>query len=158
MGWLGKKYIAFVGSALVVLAGLLLLNWYDYLLFHTVAELFSIVVAGCVFIISWNSKEFQDTSAFTLLGIAFLCFGLLDGVHTLAYKGMPFFPGYDANLPTQLWIAARYMEATSLFAFSMLLGRTFNVRRVFCGYLVATGVLLALIFGRWFPDCFIPGQ
>jgi hypothetical protein len=33
---------------------LYLLSLYQYLLFHTVSELFSIVIAGCIFILSWN--------------------------------------------------------------------------------------------------------
>ena len=51
--------------------------------------------------------------------------GGLDLVHTLAYKGMGVFPGYDANLPTQLWVASRYIQALSL-----LLGYIFLEKRL----------------------------
>jgi hypothetical protein len=44
--------------------------------------------------------------------MAYLSVSFLDLIHTLAYKGMGVFPGFDANLPTQLWIAARLCSKT----------------------------------------------
>ncbi len=41
--------------------------------------------------------------------------GAIDLVHTLSYKGMGAFPNLGSNLPTQLWIIARYLESTGLF-------------------------------------------
>lgn len=143
---------------LLTLLGLVLLSAFDFLLFHTVAELFSIVIAFCVFILAWNSRQNEENSAFTLLGIAFLCVGILDGVHTLSYEGMPFFQAYSPNLPTQLWVATRYLEALSLLAFAMLLGKRFSVQIPVLGYgLLTVGILLATL-SRLFPDCYVQGQ
>ncbi|MFO8031030.1 MAG: MASE3 domain-containing protein [Desulfohalobiaceae bacterium] len=143
---------------LLILLGLALLSAYDFLLFHTVAELFSIVIACCVFILAWNSRHNVENSAFTLLGVAYLCIGILDGVHTLSYQGMPFFPGFDANLPTQLWIATRYLEALSLLLFALLMGSGFSLRLPVLGYGLLTLSILLLTLTRNFPDCYIEGQ
>ena len=52
-----------------------------------------------------------------MLGVSFLFVGIIDLIHTLAYSGMGIFVGYSSNLPTQLWISARYIQALSfLFA------------------------------------------
>ncbi|MFP4213993.1 MAG: MASE3 domain-containing protein [Desulfohalobiaceae bacterium] len=143
---------------LLTLLGLVLLSAFDFLLFHTVAELFSIVIACCVFILAWNSRQNEENSAFTLLGIAYLCVGILDGVHTLSYEGMPFFQAYSPNLPTQLWIATRCLEALSLLAFALLLGKRFSVQITALGYsLLTAGILLATL-SRLFPDCYVQGQ
>ncbi|MFP4034436.1 MAG: MASE3 domain-containing protein, partial [Desulfovermiculus sp.] len=158
MIWNRKELAVSLGVGGLGLAVLGLLSWYDFLLFHTVAELFSIVVAACVFIVTWNSRDNVDSTAYPLLGVAFLCIALLDGIHTLAYEGMPFFPAYDANLPTQLWIATRYLEALSLLGFVLLLGRRFPLGWPFAGYLLLTAGLVVLIFARLFPDCFVPGH
>jgi len=68
------------------------------------------------------------------------------------------FKGYDANLPTQLWISARYMQAFSLLLAGCFIRRTFRPPWVFLGYIMATGLLLTSIFTwRVFPDCFVEG-
>ena len=100
-----RKIGIYVTSALMLL-GLYLSSLYNYLLFHTLVEMFSIVVGCGIFIISWNSRRILDNNYLLFLGIAFLFIAFLDLIHTLAYKGMPIFQGYDADLPTQLWIAA----------------------------------------------------
>ena len=143
---------------LLTLMGLVLLSAFDYLLFHTVAELFSIVIACCVFILAWNSRQNVESSAFSLLGVAFLSVGILDGVHTLSYEGMPFFQAYSPNLPTQLWIATRYLEALSLLAFALLLGKRFRIEIPTLGYGLLTAGILLLTLGRLFPDCYVQGQ
>jgi hypothetical protein len=94
-----------------VLLGLYVTSLYSYLLFHSLAEIFSVIIAVGVFAIAWNSRRFLENNYLLFLGVAFLFVGLIDLLHTLAYKGMGVFPGFGANLPTQLWIAARYRRA-----------------------------------------------
>ena len=97
-----------VGVAAALLAVLYLASLYNYLLFHSIAEIFSIVVACGIFLVVWNSREYLNNNYLLFLGIAYLFVAGFDLVHTLAYKGMDIFVGYGANLPTQLWIAGRY--------------------------------------------------
>jgi len=143
---------------IVILLGLYLISLYHYLLFHSIAELFSIAVAFTVFMIAWNSRRIIDNNYLLFLGIAYLFIGTLDMVHTLAYKGMGVFQGYETNLPTQLWIATRYIESLALFIAPFFLRRKLKVNYVFLGYAVATLLLLISIF-YWniFPVCFIEG-
>ena len=80
-------------------------------------------------------------------------------VHTLAYKGMGIFIGYDANLPTQLWIASRYLLAGTLLAAPLLLRKNPAPWRVFAAFAAVTGALLLSIFVYpVFPDCYIEGS
>lgn len=150
------NYRSFLVGAFV-LAGLYLASLYSYLLFHSLAEMFSIVIAFSIFALAWNSRRITANAFFVFLGIAYLFIGALDLLHTLAYKGMGVFPGYDANLPTQLWIAARYVDALSLLAAPFLLGRRLNDRSVFLVYGIALAAILGTIFARVFPDCFLEG-
>ena len=71
-------------------------------------------------------------------------------------KGMGVFRGYDANLPTQLWIGARYVESLSLFIAPFYFNRKLRVGTVFFTYTGAIGLLFGTIF-FWsiFPDCFV---
>ncbi len=137
---------------------LYLTSLYSYLLFHSVAEVFSLVIAFSIFVIAWNARSRLDNNYLLFTGIAYFFVSGLDLVHTLSYKGMGVFPGYDANLPTQLWIAARYLQAITLVLAALFVRRGLEVRDVFLTYTAASAALLWLIFGRSFPDCFIEGK
>ncbi len=78
--------------------GLWLTGRVSYLLFHSLAELFSVLVAWGMFIVAWNSRRFVAHSFFLFLGVAFLAVGALDLLHMLSYKGMGVFPGATADL------------------------------------------------------------
>ncbi len=146
-----------VGST--VLICLYLTSFYSYLLFHSLAELFSVVVAGSIFIIAWNSRRFADAGYLLLLGIGYLCVGAIDLLHTLAYTGMGVFPGYGSNLPTQLWIAARYVESVTLLCAPLVFGRSLPIRFLIGVYTVIFAAVVGSIFS-WdiFPACFIDGE
>ena len=78
---------------ILILTGIFLTSLYNFLLFHSLAELFSIVIAFGIFIVVWNSRRFLDNNYLLFLGIAYLFVGAIDAVHTLAYKGMGVFRG-----------------------------------------------------------------
>jgi PAS domain S-box-containing protein len=151
------KYISILLGILVFL-GIYLTSHYDYLLFHSLAEIFSIVVACTIFMIAWNSRRFLDNNYLLFIGIAYLFVSGLDLIHTLAYKGMNIFQGYETNLPTQLWIATRYVQSLSLFIAPFFFGRKLKINYVFLGYAVVTSLLFISIF-YWdiFPVCLIEG-
>ncbi len=141
-----------------ILAALYLSSLYSYLLFHSLAELFGVVVAAGIFIVAWNSRRILENNYLLLLGVAYLFIGCLDLVHTLAYNGMGVFPGYETNLPTQLWISARYLESISLLIAPLFIGRRLIPAPALGLYAAATAALLALIFTGVFPDCFLEGK
>lgn len=131
----------------------------NYLLFHSLAELLSIAVAWGVFMLVWNSRRFVQNQALLFLGIALAFIGFLDLLHTLAYKGMGIFNMGDADQPTQLWIAARYFQASALLAFPLLFGRRPRPAGMFAALTLVTAALLLAIF-VWdvFPACYVDGR
>lgn len=147
-----------VFSGIIVLAGLYLINLYNYLVFHAFGEMFSIAVSFGIFMIAWNLKQFIENNFFLFLGISCLFIGSIDLLHTLTYKGMGVFQGYDSNLPTQLWIAGRYTQGLSFMLSFMLMNRKINAHVVSTGFSIWTSLLLLAIF-YWniFPDSFIEG-
>ena len=151
----GKISTLLVGG--VVLFGLYLAKLYNYLLFHTLAEIFSVVVACGIFMIAWNTRRIMDNNYFLFVGIASLCVGIIDLCHTMAYKGMGVFPGYGPDLATQLWIAARYLQSLALLVAPWFLGRTLKTGWTFTVFGAATALLLTAIFTGNFPACFVEG-
>ena len=144
---------------LMALTMLYISSHFNYLLFHSFAEIFSICIAYTVFIIAWNSKKYLDNGYLIFIGIAYLFVGILDLFHTLSYKGMAIFTDYDfyAN---QIWIATRFLESVSvLIAFAFLfIKRNINwtlVISVFC--FITTLILLSVFYWKIFPICFVEG-
>lgn len=142
----------------LTLAGLFLARLHSYLLFHAIAEGFSIVIACTIFVIAWNARRILDNHFFLLVGISMLSAATLDFVHTLAYRGMGVFPGYGANLPTQLWIAARFVESLSLLAAPFFVRRRLPAWWTLALFALVTTILLFAVFTPGgFPECFREG-
>jgi signal transduction histidine kinase len=152
------RKVLLVVAAAVSLAGLYLLSRFNYLLFHSAVEVFSLVIAFAIFVIAWNTRRMMDSSYLLFIGIACLFVGGVDLLHTLAYSGMGVFPEYGANLPTQLWIAMRYMLSFSFLAALFFANRKFRPSFIIAGYTVVTALLFGSIF-YWgnFPTAFTNG-
>jgi signal transduction histidine kinase len=152
------RKVLLVVAAAVSLAGFYLLSRFNYLLFHSAVEVFSLVIAFAIFVIAWNTRRMMDSSYLLFIGIACLFVGGVDLLHTLAYSGMGVFPEYGANLPTQLWIAMRYMLSFSFLAALFFANRKFRPSFIIAGYTVVTALLFGSIF-YWgnFPTAFTNG-
>ncbi|HJV24986.1 MAG TPA: EAL domain-containing protein [Aromatoleum sp.] len=142
----------------IAIFALYLSSRYSFLLFHSLVELFRVVILYGVFVLAWHGRRWSANGYLLVVGIASLYIGALEMLHTLAYKGVGIFDGFDANLPTQLWIAFRYLEAFALLIAALLVPRRPNPY-VLLGLFAASTVALAYtIFSGRFPDCFIEGQ
>lgn len=129
---------------------------YNYLLFHSLAELYAIVIACGIFIIAWNARRHYHNDYLLFIGIAYLFVAGFDTLHMLGYHGMSIFsapPGY--NLGPQLWLTARLLEAGALLLAPRFIRRPLRTGPVFSGYLLFSALALWSIFiARNFPDCF----
>jgi len=138
-------------------AGLLYyLSRANYLLFHGLAEIFGVVIAGAIAMIAWNTRHLVQRHFLLFIGLGYPFIALLGLLHTFAYKGLSVFPAAGANLPTQLWIAARYLESCTFLAAGHFLVHRLRPGLAVAGFTLVTALLLAAIF-VWpvFPDCFI---
>jgi len=149
----------------VIFIALYLISTVNYLLFHGIVELAGIAVAFSIFIIVWNTRRVISDGFFLIIGISFLFFGGIDLAHTLAYKGMGIFPGNSADLPTQLWIAARYFQSITFLVATLFIGRSLTRDRKYdVGIIIAVCTtvcaLLYMSIFVWqdFPHCFIEGS
>jgi len=150
-------------QGLIQLGAILILvylsSFYSYLLFHSLAEMISIVIAFGIFAVVWNSRRYSDNNYFLLVGISFFFVGIIDALHLMAYQGMAVFPhAPGANLATQLWLAERYLAVASFFLASFYIGKKLNGKITFYIYAVLTIVLLASIFLQIFPAAYVAGQ
>jgi len=149
----------------IILIALYFISLRNYLLFHGIVELAGIAVALCIFIIVWNTRTVITNTFFLIVGISFLFTGSFDLVHTLAYKGMGVFAVASSDLPTQLWIAARYFQSVTFLIATLFIGKSITKNRrydtgiIVITFTLACTILYASIFA-WqnFPQCFIDGS
>jgi len=131
----------------------------SYLLFHSLAELFSVVIAATFFLLAWHTRRHTGNPALVSLGIVYLSVAVLDVFHTLAFPGMDVFatPPYAAN---QVWVVARSLQALGLCAFTFFEPREDrNFAWIFAGSAaVAVGGLVWIFVLETFPVCYLEGS
>ena len=152
-----KRYAThflFVGSVI----GLFFISRVDFTVFHLIAELYTIIIAASMFVIMWNSRQYLDNNYFLIIAIGFLFAAMIDFLHTLSYKGMPFFSGFTTNLPTQLWLAARYMQSLTFVVALICIKRKTRIWLALGIYAAITLALVLSIFSGIFPDAFFEGS
>ncbi len=146
-----------LGTMAAILGGLYLCGYYHYLLFHTLVEIFTVVVAASAFVVFWNARPFSQNGFFLFLGMAHLYAAVLDMLHALAYEGMGVFSEAGANLATQFWISARYLQCVSLAGAFFFIKNTLRPAPVLLGFTLLTSALVILIFTGHFPNCYTTG-
>lgn len=149
--------ISIIALAAITLVLLYFLSRSNYLLFHSAAEVFTIVIAFTIFAISWNSRHIMDSNYLSFIGIAFLFVAGLDLLHMLAYKGMGVFPTFvGANLATQLWIATRYVLSFSLLVPLLLVHGKVRLSILTAGYsLVFILLVISIFYLGNFPQAYV---
>jgi len=91
----------------LLLFGLYLTSLYSYLLFHSLAEIFSIIVACGIFMVAINSRKFVENNYFLFIGIAYLFIASLDIIHTLSYTDMGVFQEYSPQKYLHLYLSKK---------------------------------------------------
>lgn len=152
---LKNTFIILMLSAISIL--LYYLSRRNYLLFHAIVEVYSIIIAAGIFFVSWNSRKHSENQNLVFLGIAYVFIGIIDFSHVLSYKGMNIFTDYS-YYANQLWICARMIESTSILIFVLLGFRKIRIPYppVFAGFSVITILcFLSVYIWKIFPVCFI---
>jgi diguanylate cyclase (GGDEF)-like protein len=153
-----RQNAARIFNVFIAVAILVYLSRINYPLFHTLTEIFSCTIAFTLFLIMWNSIKYVEHHYFLIVGIAYFFVGIIDLLHAMTFKGINMIPG-TVVYTTQLWIAARTMEAAALLS-APLIGMIkpsvkLPKQRIFLFFSVTTGLIFLSIF-KWeiFPVCF----
>ena len=145
--------------AVLALAAIGLTRLYSFLLFHSLAELFSVVIALGIFMLVWHSRRITNLPYFLFIGVWGLATAVIDVLHVLAFQGMGVFSGDTSNLATQLWIAGRWIDCLSLFAAPFFIGRKLKPHLLLTAAALVLASVLFLIFAtNLFPDMYVAGK
>ncbi|MEE8365998.1 MAG: MASE3 domain-containing protein [Gammaproteobacteria bacterium] len=137
---------------------LIIVARYNFLAFHTLAELFAIMISFFMFAFAWLTRDFSRNNFLLFLACGYFWIGSLDLVHTLVYKGMNVFVEDSGNLTVQFWIGARYLEAVLLLAAPFAATRKQNEYLLITIFgAVAVGFVAWVLSGQ-FPTAFVEGK
>jgi len=133
----------------------------NFLLFHTIAELFTVIIAFIMGTISLSTYWANTNRSIIVLGMAYGFIGIFGLIHVFTYKGMGPFADSTGNLAAQLWIVAGYMESLSYLISFVLWEKKINInlKKVFFSYLFATiSLLVSIFYLKIFPLCIADGD
>jgi hypothetical protein len=109
----------------------------NFILFHTIAELFTVGIAVLMFVVVWHTYPFSRNNFLMFLGIGYFWVGMLDLYHTLVYPGLNIYQDLTGTPSAQIWVIARLFEALTLLIAPLFLTRNFNIRHYQCDCLPA---------------------
>jgi PAS domain S-box-containing protein len=136
----------------------------SYLVFHNIAEFFSVMVSLSMFGIGWYTFDQSKDRHALFLSTAFLGIGLMDFMHALANAAMPpFITPNSSNKSTQFWIAVRLFQAAAFLISAYvyperprrwLSKKALMTSSLLVSFLVFTGITF---FPAYLPATFVPG-
>lgn len=143
----------------VLLSSLLIaFSYYSFILFHTLIELFTIMVGVTMFIVALYTYPYAKDKFLMYLAMGYFWVAGIDLFHALIYKGIAIFPFGDENYSTQFWLVSRFLESVILFSAPFIFKRSLNTAYAFTTLGLISGAFVMLIMSSHFPATFIEGK
>lgn len=166
------KFLFYTTSAIILFIGIHIFNqqltaFYNpdnYVGFHTLLEVFSIAISSGICLYGLKGFVKTKSSLALLLSFTFFVVGSLDLMHTLSFKGMPyFFSESSFAKATWFWVSARIIQALLLLA--LLVVPEWKVKRDYRFPVILLGAILVglissvvIFFEQSLPVLIIEGQ
>ncbi|MDR9436205.1 MAG: EAL domain-containing protein [Thiohalophilus sp.] len=141
----------------LLIAVLVIVSRYNFLLFHTLAELFAVMVAIVLAMVAWYTYGFSRNHFLMYLGIGYLWIGVLDLMHTLSYTGMGVLALEGGNASIQFWIVTRYLEAILLLTAPLFFSYRISKRALQLVFGGGSVIVMYLVLQEHLPAMFIEG-
>lgn len=144
-----NKLIRFLSNTLIwasIISLALLLGYYDAHTFHTIVELFIVIVAFSAFVIALNTYSISENSFLTFLSIAFGFVSIFEIIHALTYGDIGLFKLQDNNIDLMISIIPRLLQSTALLISYRFIKKRLNITFSVAAYFLITAVLFFAIF------------
>ncbi len=135
-----------------------------YLVFHNIAEFFSIIVSLSIFSVGWYTYSQSKNKHSLFLSCSFLAIGLIDFMHTISFPGMPdFITPSSTNKGILFWISARLFSGVAFLASAYIYADAKNRFLSKYSLLASSFTIVALVFAgaiyypSYIPPMFIEG-
>jgi signal transduction histidine kinase len=156
---LDNSFINLLPYPVLIISALLGARYFNgVLLFHTLAELFSIFVGLLMLVVVLNTQHFIRNDFLIYLGIGYFAVSLIDTMHTFTVKGIPFFNITDGEITLHFWIYGRILESTLLLSSTFFLFNKLKINLM----IISTAIIVLLVCWASFyleePKMFINGS
>lgn len=131
----------------------------SYNLWHNIFEFSSIIIAICIFCVTYYSYDQTRKARYLFLGSMLLLMAFIDFFHTMSFKGMPDFliPYTSSNRATTFWIIARLVGGFGLLVSSIIPARSnIRINKLLFFLIPAALSLLILNLVTYHPGVFPP--
>lgn len=130
-----------IGTFITSLA--LTLGYFNTMTFHTIAELFTIIIAFSAFIIVLNTYNISQNSYLTFLGIGFGFVSIFEIIHVLTYAGTDIFMINNANINSLLAIVPRLLQSLIILVSFLFINKKIKITLSVTIYCVISIALIA---------------
>jgi len=113
--------------------------------FHTLAELFSVIIAFSAFVVVLNTYALSRNSYLTFLGIAFGFASIFEFLHLLTYIGIDILGMGSLNITPMLSSISRLIQSISLLASVLFYKRKLNTTLCITVYSFITAILIGVL-------------
>ena len=136
----------------IFILSILLARYYGgHVLFHTIAEFFSIVVGLMMIVIVSYTYQFTKNNFLLYLGIGYFWVAILDLLHMLTYPGVSIYQIDGPNTMLTFWLTARFLEAFVLLSAIFVNFHTISKLKVFILFGLVTIGIYSLAFSQYVP-------
>ncbi len=127
------------------------------LLFHSLAEVFTIIVGITITIVSYFTYQFTKNNFLLYLGIGYFWVAILDLFHMLTFKDMNIYSINDVNLTLTFWILARFLEVFVIITAPFINFSTISKTKFFSLFGLLSILVYWLSFSSYLPEFYTDG-
>ncbi|KMT21953.1 MASE3 domain-containing sensor histidine kinase [Clostridium cylindrosporum] len=157
---LGMSYGVYLSALIYILffTGAIYMGIRDFLIFHTMVELFGIVIGFVMAIIAINTYKLNKDNRIVFLGVVFGFIAFINLIHLFAYRGMNISEVFTFNISIQVWTIGRYLQGIAFLVLFTSREGNYNIKNISITCLIVVGLLLGSVFYiKVFPQLYIKG-
>lgn len=141
-----------------LLAVLAAVSVYSYPIFHTLAEMFCLIIASSLFIVILPMRRMLDNHYLLFVATGSIFVAMFGIPHILGYAGVALIPGFGNDLPTQAFVVQRALLAGTFLLAPLFLNRRAKLGPAVTAFaVIAVLCLLSILWWRTFPQMFVDG-
>ncbi|MFA6137199.1 MAG: MASE3 domain-containing protein [Sulfurimonas sp.] len=129
-----------------------------HLLFHSLAEIFSVLVGFMIIIVSYYTYQFTKNNFLLYLGIGYFWIAILDLFHMLTFKGMMIYSIESSNITLTFWVLSRFLEALLLISAPFVSFSYIPKIKIFILFGFVSAVVYWIAFSEYVPSLFVENE
>jgi signal transduction histidine kinase/DNA-binding response OmpR family regulator len=137
---------------------LLAVSQLAYTWFHSLAELFTVVIGISLYLVAVQTFTFTSNRYLLIVAVGFFWSSVIDIFHTLTYEGMGHASSYPPDTPPLLWMCARSLQVVAFLVAPLWARTTWSSKYAFAGFGLSGMIMTVAVFEGLLPVAWIAGS